>query len=516
MNQAPSTIPDPLANVVMVTNSTTPTTTTTFITSKRISERIANMQQTPGPSASSTVATDIPRNISTISPNESAEDAAQRRRSSSRSIKRKKFDDELVDSTSYSHAKQKSNDGVGEIVTIPDQEFQSTSVEPVAVPIPMAPKKTKSIPVATTPISNVPITKKKARNKHPLSALKYSERNNYWKPADDLALIINVEQTNDLIKVHKGVKFSCQFSYSDIEARWHALLYDQNVKNLALAATRQLHPDVVSLIKSKALFNDAEESLLRNIESRNAPTLDQLQQLINSNPDVFISSRTPKILLKHWSLLRRYNLLCDQTLQPLPRHESVISFTEIEDIVRSEIIEEMKIPINSQAAATKDVINQEVIGAVRKNMLEIRMLENEIPKFQCMLDSITGIAPSDFDNQTYAVLRGRLVRYLMRSKEITIGRTTQDFTVDVDLSLEGPSTKISRLQAIISLQQTGEFLMYNTGKRPIYIDSKPLLTDTSFQINHNSLIEFSSLKFMFLVNLELISKMRNEVLQVVK
>ena len=32
---------------------------------------------------------------------------------------------------------------------------------------------------------------------------------------------------------------------------------------------------------------------------------------------------------------------------------------------------------------------------------------------------LPGISPQDFDNQTLAVLRGRLVRYLMRSKEVS-------------------------------------------------------------------------------------------------
>lgn len=104
----------------------------------------------------------------------------------------------------------------------------------------------------------------------------------------------------------------------------------------------------------------------------------------------------------------------------------------------------------------------------------------------------------DFDNQTLAALRGRMVRYLMRSREvrnqseivamkkqvrgiisvrrkdketergmmcvvmcftlcannllfnlftqITLGRATKDKPIDVDLALEGPAWKISRKQ----------------------------------------------------------------------
>ena len=50
---------------------------------------------------------------------------------------------------------------------------------------------------------------------------------------------------------------------------------------------------------------------------------------------------------------------------------------------------------------------------------EIRHLENEVSKWQVLADRVRGDVPADFDNQTLAVLRGRLVRYLMRSKEVS-------------------------------------------------------------------------------------------------
>ncbi len=47
-----------------------------------------------------------------------------------------------------------------------------------------------------------------------------------------------------------------------------------------------------------------------------------------------------------------------------------------------------------------------------------RHLEAEVTRWQVLVDKVRGDAPPDFDNQTLAVLRGRLVRYLMRSKEV--------------------------------------------------------------------------------------------------
>lgn len=486
-----------------------PLTFTASSHSKRVSERIASMQNM---SQSNMQIVNIK-----VEPIDLLNDdaAAQRRRSSSRSIKRKKFDDELVDSMSTSYPKQRTFKTQGSL-DIFDRSTISENVivenAPVEEIVPVCEVVTPTVKKVNTkppPTSN---TSQKKKKKHAVVNVKnYIEENNYWKPIDDLALILNVEQTNDLMKVYHGVKFSSKFTYADIESRWRSLLYDVNLKNLALAAIRQLHPDVVSLVERKALFSEAEENLLKNLESQHPPTFDSLNELISSNAEIFLPSRTPKILLNHWKLLRHYQLLNDQTLQSLPRHESVISFSEIENIVRKEIESESN--TKSSTSVPSDVVNQEIIHNIRKSMVEIRMLENEIPKYQTLLDSITGIAPNDFDSQTYAVLRGRLVRYLMRSKEITIGRSTKDFVVDVDLSLEGPSTKISRLQALICLQQTGEFIIYNTGKRPIYIDSKPLLPNSPHRINHNSLIEFATLKFIFLINQDLITNMRNDVLQ---
>lgn len=63
--------------------------------------------------------------------------------------------------------------------------------------------------------------------------------------------------------------------------------------------------------------------------------------------------------------------------------------------------------------------------------------------------SVTGICPGELDGQTLAVLRGRMVRYLMRSREITIGRSGKGHVVDIDLSLEGPAHKISRRQGTL-------------------------------------------------------------------
>ena len=112
------------------------------------------------------------------------------------------------------------------------------------------------------------------------------------------------------------------------------------------------------------------------------------------------------------------------------------------------------------------------------------------------------------------VLRGCLVRYLMRSRETTLGRCTKDSIVDVDLSLEGPATKISRKQGIIKLQPNGDFMIANRDKRPFYIDSKPVLGGGNcLKISNNSVVEIAGLRFLFLINQNLIAAVRAETLK---
>lgn len=88
-----------------------------------------------------------------------------------------------------------------------------------------------------------------------------------WKPTDDLALIIGVQQTNDLRTVHLGTKFSCRFTVQELQQRWYALLYDQAVSRVAVSAMRNLHPDMVAAVQDRALWSTQEEQILSSVKS---------------------------------------------------------------------------------------------------------------------------------------------------------------------------------------------------------------------------------------------------------
>uniref|UniRef100_A0A673KJA9 Microspherule protein 1 n=1 Tax=Sinocyclocheilus rhinocerous TaxID=307959 RepID=A0A673KJA9_9TELE len=385
-----------------------------------------------------------------------------KRRSSSRSIKRKKFDDELVESSLAKSTSRVKGQPVIEPIRCPGSDLASSDKKKVM---------------------------KDGYNQGTLLPYHGCSR-----------LHILSVQTTDLTSVHLGVKFSCRFTLREIQERWYALLYDPVISKLAWQAMRQLHPEAIAAIQSKALFSQTEEALLAKITSSSQPKLEVFQDLLNKHPNVFYPSRTAKNLMVHWQLLKQYYLLEDQSVQPLPKGEQVLNFSDAEQVVDDAKLKDSR----------DEVLEHELMIADRHQKREIRQLEQELPRWQVLVDSITGMNSPDFDNQTLAALRGRMVRYLMRSREITLGRATKDKQIDVDLSLEGPAWKISRKQGIIKLKNNGDFFIANEGRRPIYIDGRPVLSGNKWKLNNNSVMEIAGLRFVFLINQELISLIKAE------
>ena len=54
--------------------------------------------------------------------------------------------------------------------------------------------------------------------------------------------------------------------------------------------------------------------------------------------------------------------------------------------------------------------------------------------------------PAEFGQGVYAILKGKVVEFMMTSNSVTLGRNSAAGQVDFDLSMEAPSFKISRRQ----------------------------------------------------------------------
>lgn len=379
-----------------------------------------------------------------------------------------------------------------------------------------------------------------------------------WKAQDDFLLIQAVQQTSDLAVVHTCVKFSCAFSLRDIQERWYALLYDKTVSKRARSTIRQLPPDVLARLRRRAPFSAEEETALGTVASNGAVTAETFEGLLRDHETTFHAARTARCLCRHWQLMKHHRLLPDQIaarpvalLQPLPaaaanvplhggdaaaaasaaaqpqakssREQQQFSFSDAEDeaLKKAEhgggncggeaVAAGGPATVDQDQRLAEAAVKYELALADRRQKREIRRLEAELPLWQALIAGVVEEASNkDFDSQTLAVLRGQLVRYLMRSKKVTFGRATPDHLVDIDLSLEGPSYKVSRQQGSIQLQPDGEFVIENQGQRPLYVDGRPVTTGMQHRLTNNSVLEVCSMRFVFFTNQKLVRSLKSD------
>ncbi|GBM20017.1 Microspherule protein 1 [Araneus ventricosus] len=312
-----------------------------------------------------------------LKPSPSSIEQSQKRRSSSRSIKRKKFDDELVESSLIKSSRARPQNPTFPILP-PSASLSSPSV----TASPSTSVANNQVQAETNQI--LPLEKRKSRpaqkriKKPKNSQARLSKDVSRWKPVDDLMLILSVQQTNDLEAVHRGVKFSSKFTLRDVQERWYALLYNVSISKAALFAIKQLHSEVITQVQSKVLFSAEEEKLIASVPSEKI-TVETFQELLDSNASVFLPSRTAKVLHSHWALMKQYNLLHDQKGKQRLQTEAPATFSDFEEQIDDSELQDLR----------DTAVDEEIAGVNRKHLQEIKQLENEVPKWQVLVDSVT-------------------------------------------------------------------------------------------------------------------------------
>ncbi|XP_071706585.1 uncharacterized protein [Rutidosis leptorrhynchoides] len=99
-----------------------------------------------------------------------------------------------------------------------------------------------------------------------------------------------------------------------------------------------------------------------------------------------------------------------------------------------------------------------------------------------------------------AIFYGRHLKEYMKKIEVTIGRSTDDTEVDIDLRKEGRANKISRRQAIIKMDTDGSFSLKNLGASSISLNGKLVAQGQMVTLGSSCLIEIRGMSFVFEIN----------------
>ncbi|PAA54470.1 hypothetical protein BOX15_Mlig002655g11 [Macrostomum lignano] len=301
-----------------------------------------------------------------------------------------------------------------------------------------------------------------------------------WKPEDDQLLVQAVLALHDLRAVHCCVRFSCAFAESELRERWRGLLFDRTLSGLAEQAARALPSPIRFLLRRRAPFSHAEEDLLAAVTPAQALPEGRLslacfERLLATRPDVFgYGCRTAKALHRHWELLRRHGLL--RACPPLawPVGAPATDFKDAEFLVER----------FRSAAPGPPGLPAELDWEARKARRRLCRLEEEARRWQVAAREALPPAarPPEPGDQFVssdgrpglALLKGTRASFLISGVCVSLGRRTDACAVDIDLGLEGPSGKISRLHAFLRLLESGAFQLENVGRRPVFVNGEPV------------------------------------------
>ncbi|XP_076909192.1 uncharacterized protein LOC143566346 isoform X2 [Bidens hawaiensis] len=136
-------------------------------------------------------------------------------------------------------------------------------------------------------------------------------------------------------------------------------------------------------------------------------------------------------------------------------------------------------------------------------------ITNEVAKYKTkdakrMIMRLEQTAHSSFQrfmssHEALAIFYSRRLTHYIKKTEVTIGRSTENIEVDIDLRKEGRANKISRRQAIIKMETDGSFTLKNLGN-PIILNGIEVTHGEVVALASNSLIEMRGMFFMFEIN----------------
>ena len=132
---------------------------------------------------------------------------------------------------------------------------------------------------------------------------------------------------------------------------------------------------------------------------------------------------------------------------------------------------------------------KEMCRNYKKLLNQIKRAEAELYLWQVLADHATKSENAFEDVECLAVLECDNFKYLMKSRDISLGRSSEDRKVDLDFALIGNAKKVSRSQGAIRMNDEGQFFIFNNSKRTIFVDGKVLFNSCKTQLFDKSIIQ---------------------------
>lgn len=281
-----------------------------------------------------------------------------------------------------------------------------------------------------------------------------------WPVSDDFLLIKCVENGCALesLAENKVVNFSKEYEITDIEKRWRGILFGEKS---AYEISKRLR-EYAEKEQPKVEPNVGDDFRTSWKKKRGG----EVPRLISSNADGDDDEDATNDDVNAVNFFKDAELFILTDCDPLPSKAQLDETLKRQELKRKE-----------------------------RTIHKIAKLEKDLTTVASRAMTRSGIIAKIIGQNTMVTLTKR---------ESTVGRSTTDSAVDVDLSNEGNAAKISRVQAYLKLRWNGEFTMRNVGKRPIWINNKPIETNQRARLHSHALIEVGGMRMLFVPNPSLV------------
>lgn len=281
-----------------------------------------------------------------------------------------------------------------------------------------------------------------------------------WPVSDDFLLIKCVENGCALesLAENKVVNFSKEYEITDIEKRWRGILFGEKS---AYEISKRLR-EYAEKEQPKVEPNVGDDFRTSWKKKRGG----EVPRLISSNADGDDDEDATNDDVNAVNFFKDAELFILTDCDPLPSKAQLDETLKRQELKRKE-----------------------------RTIHKIAKLEKDLTTVASRAMTRSGII---------AKIIGQNTMFTLTKRESTVGRSTTDSAVDVDLSNEGNAAKISRVQAYLKLRWNGEFTMRNVGKRPIWINNKPIETNQRARLHSHALIEVGGMRMLFVPNPSLV------------